>query len=242
MTRCYLVLVACLCLNDCGWSQALVDEFNDGSINASVWKTFYPSFGNSALTAGGGVMTFQNGAFLTTVNQFNNPTVSGRFSFAGWAYDRLKVIIRSNGSSIDSNWQTPISGIGIQFTPSSNPDYGSSKTIQFWDFTTATQLASAAVTINMNTFYDFRIVDNGNLISVFLNNSVTPDFTYATNLNYGSYVQIGNREQAAGFGPPPYYVQLDTISVSASVPEPSSLSLLLLGGAVITAARRRSSV
>ena len=219
-------------------SQTLIEDFNGASLNTSKWSSFYPNFGNSDLVQSGGVMTFKNGAFLNSVDQFNNPTITGKFSFTGWSYDRLKIIFRSNGSSIDSNWQTPIGGIGIQFTPSSNPDYGASKTIQFWDFNSATQLAYTGFTINMNTQYDFKIVDSGNLVSVYLNNSVTPTLTYSSTLSFGNYVQIGNREQAAGFGPPPYYVQLDSVSIS-SVPEPSALSLLAIGLGGLAMLRRR---
>ena len=233
--RCYLVLVACLGLAQVGWGQSLVDNFNGTTINTSVWNTFNPSFGNGGLSQSSGVLTFRNGSYVTTVNEFNMPIISGRFSFSGWEYDRFNILLRSDGVSIDSGWQVPIGGLRVQFTPSSNPDYGASQTLHFYDLPNGyNQLGSAAPYIAMNTYYDFKIVDTGNLISVFWDNNTTPIFSYATSVSYGNIIQIGNREQAAGSGPPPYFANLDWISI---IPEPSSLSLLALGGVLVALGR-----
>jgi len=237
MNRCYLVLVACLGLAQVGWGQSLIDNFNGSTINTSVWNTFNPSFGNGGLSESSGVLTFRNGSYITTVNEFNMPTISGRFSFSGWEYDRLKIILRSDGT-MDSYWQEPVGGLRVEFTPSSNPDYGASSTLHFYDLPNGNgynMIGSAAPDIAMNTYYDFKIVDSGNLISVFWDNNPTPIFSYATSVSYGNFIQIGNRAQSAGW-PPPYFANLDYISI---IPEPSSLSLLALGGVVVALRRKR---
>jgi hypothetical protein len=231
-----LLSLSLCCLAAVNINAQLFDDFNDGVIDAGQWSTFYPSFGNSSLLESSGDLRFHNGAWITSVWQFQNPTITGRFSINGWAYDRFKVILRSDGVTIDNHWQTRIGGLGIQFTSGANPDYGVSQTLQLWNFQTGTLLATAAPTINMGTAYDFSITDSGSAISVYLNNSPVPVLTYATSLSYGNYVEFGNREQAAGSGPPPYYVNLDYVSI---VPEPSSLAILACFGA-LAALRRRS--
>jgi hypothetical protein len=231
--------LACVCSTNT-YAQSLNDDFNDGVINTSLWSTFFTSFGNSSLSESSGNMTFGNGAWLTTVAQYPNATISGSFSITGWEYDRFKVVLRSDGTTIDDHWQTRIGGLGIQFTSGANPDYGPSQTLQLWDFQTGTLLASAAPTINMNTSYDFLIADSGSAISVFLGNSPTPVLSYLTSLSYGNYVEIGNREQGAGSGPPPYYVNLDYVSITA-VPEPSALSLVGVGMLAVWMFKRRST-
>ncbi|NDC24585.1 MAG: PEP-CTERM sorting domain-containing protein [Proteobacteria bacterium] len=187
------------------------------------------------LTLSSGIATIKNGAFITTVSNFSNPTINGRFSFSGWEYDRFQILFRSDGTRIDS--QIPNNGIGVQITPSSNPDFGSSKTVQFFDFNTFTALAIAAPQINLNTFYDFKIIDDGNNIKVYITDMSSPLFTYSTFKTYGNKVQFGNREQAAGSWPPPYYLNIDSLSI---IPEPSALSLLAVGLGVVLRRRRRT--
>lgn len=238
MTRCCLVLVACLCLAQAVWGQALVDDFNGNTINTSVWNIFNPGFGNGSLSESSGVLTFKNGSYITTANEFNMPVISGKFSFSGWEYDRFNILLRSDGVTIDSGWQDPIGGLMVQFTPSSNPDFGATQTLHFYDLPSGyNQLGTAAPFIAMNTYYDFKIVDTGNLISVFWDNNTTPIFSYSTSVSYGNFIQIGNREQAAGSWPPPYYANLDWISI---IPEVSSLSLFALGGVLAVISRKRS--
>jgi hypothetical protein len=217
-----------------GNAQTLIDNFDGSLINISNWTPSYRSYGNSAITLSSGIAKFKNGAFITTVSNFSNPTITGRFSFSGWEYDRFQVLFRCDGTRIDS--QIPNNGIGIQITPSSNPDFGSSKTVQFFDFNTFTALAVAAPQINLNTFYDFKINDDGNNIKVYITDMTNPLFTYSTFKTYGNKVQFGNREQAAGSSPPPYYLNIDSLSI---VPEPSALSLLSVGLGGLAMMRRR---
>jgi hypothetical protein len=218
-------------------SQAqLSDDFNDGVINPSLWTTFLTGFGNSSIAESSGNVRFVNGSWLTTIAQFQNASVSGRFQLSGWEYDRFKVLIRSDGTTIDNNWQTRIGGVGIQFTAGTNPDYGPSQTLQLWNFKTGTLLASASPAIGMNTYYDFLITDDGNQISVFLSNNPNAILTYSTSASYGNYIEFGNREQAAGSGLTPYYLDLDFVSI---VPEPSALALLAIGSIVVLIHRQR---
>ena len=232
ITTCLLAL----CLWGTNSNAQLYDDFNGSAVNPALWSTFYPSFGNSGITESGGNVRFLNGSALTTVSQFPNPTISGRFRISGWEYDRFKVLFRSDGTTIDSHWQTRIGGLGVQFTSGANPDYGTSQTLQLWNFQTGTLLATAAPTINMNTFYDFLITDSGSQISVFLNNAPTPVLSFFTSTSYGNYVEFGNREQAAGSGPPPYYLDLDFVSI---VPEPSSFLIFGLGALGFWGYRRK---
>ncbi|MBI3850955.1 MAG: hypothetical protein HY298_11865 [Verrucomicrobia bacterium] len=202
------ILTACLAVAGGATAQSLTDDFNGASINPALWSTFVTSFGNSSISESSGNVRFVNGSWLTTVAQFPNASVSGRFRISGWEYDRFKVLVRSDGTRVDTNSQVRIGGIGIQFTSGSNPDYGASQTLQLWNFQTGTFLAAAAPTIDMNTYYDFLITDSGSMISVFLSNSPIAILSFSSTTTYGNYIEFGNREQAAGSGPPPYYLDL----------------------------------
>jgi hypothetical protein len=175
-----------------------------------------------------------------TANQtFSEPTIEGSFNLYGWEYDRFSVLFRSDGS-IDNHWQSPWGGIGVRFTMSSNPDYGPTQSIQIRDFKfdydeSLAVLASSDFLIEANTDYDFKIVDDGYNISVYMNNSVAPVLAVGTSVDYGDTVQFSNRSQMHS-GPPPYNMELDYITI---VPEPSGLAVLGIGLLSLWSLRRR---
>lgn len=214
-------LALCLAM-PCGTKAGtLFDDFNDGVINPSLWSVWLPAVPNRGATESGGYLQLFNGASLITASPFANASVSGRFRISGWDYDRFNVIVRSDGTSVDNHWQERIGGLGIQFTAGSDPDYGSSQTLQLWDLRTGTRLATAAPTINMNTYYDFLVTDSGTEIKVYLNDLVNPALTFSTSTSYGDMIEFHNRTQLLA-GPPPYYLDLDFLSIT-QIPEPTSL-------------------
>ena len=221
------LLGVALCVFFCHETTAqfyLYDDFNDGAIDSSLWNLWLTGFGNSSLTEVSGNARFINGAGLITVSPFMNASVEGRFQMIGDSDDRFSVILRSDGTTFDSNWQTPISGIGVEFRASGNPT--ATPTLQIVDLTTTTLLGQATPAIGMSTYYDFLIVDSGSDISVFLGGNASPVLSATSSLVYGNKVEIFNREQAAPWGPQ-HTSEMDFVTIS-QIPEPQSL--FLLGG------------
>jgi hypothetical protein len=227
-------LLLALCFAALSLKAQLLDDFNDGTIDSSKWSVWLPSTPNQGLTEASGNARFHNGAALITTSYFENASISGRFKISGWEYDRFKVIIRSDGVTVDTHWQERIGGLGIQFTSGSNPDYGASQTLQLWNFQTGTLLTSAAPIISMNTYYDFLITDSGSEIKVFLGDLLNPALSFSTTTSYGNKIEFCNRSQLLGW-PSPYYSDLDFVSI---VPEPSSFAILLCFGALALRAYR----
>ena len=88
--------------------------------------------------------------------------------------------------------------------------------------------------------HSFRITDTGSSVRVEFDGSLIVD--YQSTFSIGGKVGFFSRESRDNFGPGPSRWEGNTEILSAqisSVPEPSSLSLLALGGAVVALRRRR---
>ncbi len=205
-------------------AQILVDNFGGNSINPALWTVYNTPTGNSSVTEGGGDATFINGAGLLTANGFPNASISGNFEFTGDNDDRFSIYLRSDGTTFDPYWQDLLSGIQVQFSPSSNPSGIGSLWIANASTDPYAVLAQANPTINMDTYYNFSITDSGSQISVYFNNSTAPILTVDTTLNDGDTIGIFNREQL-DVGGPQHEVEIDYVSIT-SVPEPKALPLL----------------
>ena len=215
-------LFACFLLALKSNGQALTDDFGGNSINTSLWTIYNTDIGNSSVVEGGGNATFINGAGLMTVGSFPDPAISGSFEFTGDNDDRFSIILRFDGTSFDTHWQQPSSGIQIQFAPSSNPS-PNNPSLQINDLALNTQLAFAAPEIEMDTYYNFMITDSGSQIDVYLGNIDTPALFADTTASYGDTIGIFNRSQI-DLGGPEHETELSNISIT-SVPEPTTLSI-----------------
>ena len=212
----------CLLFSCTANAQNLTDDFSGTAINSALWATYNTGFGNSSISEGGGNATFVNGAGLITASSFANTTVQGSFQFAGDNGDRFKVVLRSDGTTFDPHWQDSLSGIQIQFSPSSNPSPGI-QSLQIIDLGTGALLAEATPQIATGAFYNFTIADSGSQIDVYFGGSANPTLSALTSTSYGDKIEIFSREQAAPWGPV-HTSQLDFVSITA-VPEPSIVAL-----------------
>ena len=143
----------------------LSDDFNDGVLNTNLWTAYtYPWA--SSVTETSGLVRLVNGAGIITASHFSTCNIRGRFRMTASNYDRTKVIVRSDGITFDPNWRTIASGILIQFTATSNPDYGTTNVVVY-NINTSTAIARTAVPISMGQYYDFLIRDLGSELQVF---------------------------------------------------------------------------
>lgn len=228
-----------------GLGQLLHDDFSSGSIDTTIWQPVAP-FYDSSISSAGGYATFVNrGQLLTSGTYGTSLDISGRFSFAGSTYDNFRIVTRTDGISTNP-WYEMDRGIHFTFSLRNGDwnDQPGNIGIAVGQYPNATIiLGYTTFSLVPNASYDFRIVDTGNAVSLFITDLNTPIITASTTSNFGGRIALYNREGSGGGSSisAGSTVRLDYITV---VPEPSTYALLLLSGAAWLGAlkRRRSHV
>ena len=198
----------------------LSDDFNGTAINSSLWQASTP-FSNSSMTESGGNAVFKNRGIL--VSQANIPgplDIRGSFEFTGDLSDNFVVVTRTDGTVNGSNGGLN-NGIYVVFSING---FGNPGNILIQDGQLS-RLGYGAFTFTKNIFYNFRVVDNGQSITGYVNDLANPLFSIATSQSYGQHIGFFNRERTASTDD---IVNLDFLSVTA-VPEPGVLALFAVG-------------
>lgn len=222
-------LLAVLVLSGVGnaWSQVLLtDSFDSSVIDSEKWYIDLPMETSQAYVSNGKFVTYDRGIIRTktSFNPYFEPyMVEGVFTVQNWE-TVFCVTLRSNGN-LDIPSNEPL-GIRVGFWSKStdpgitiNPIYLNS-----------TGLGVSALPPLDGSSYAFAITDFGNKISVAINGSVV-EFDNVNDYNSGGSISLFSS----------YYGglnQMDNFKVS-SVPEPSSLSLLLASWVIALPYRKR---
>jgi len=223
----------------------LTDTFNGSVLDNTKWD-IYTSPSTPAGTAGSvtianGAVTLANRGTIITKQEFSNGfDLVGRFRFDGVS-DRFMVFTRTTGTSTNPwkdqdngifyNFQQDVGQVGIsEWTVGGLSNLGNPYTsdANCW----LNQLASAPAYLPSNEWLDFRITDNGSMVALYLGDLIHPVVTAASTFNPGKHISFNNSYN------PGQVVSMDSVAV-ASVPEPSSLSLLTMGGVLVALGRRR---
>jgi len=205
-------------------ATSIFDNFNDGVIDATKWQVILP-FGVSQLVENNGyIQSVGRGILGTKDNVDANIQISGKF-MAVDLHANPKISFRSDLSAYDSFG----SRLGLTLNFSINTP-GLWIESRWSDGTGGTIGSAASYSWQTGVFYDFQINDDGNNIEVFINGVST--LTGFTSRRAGDLVGFFSREASDSTA------RFDDISIQV-IPEPSSLSLLLAGGAVLMAGRRR---
>jgi len=217
----------------------LYDDFNGSTINPSLWQASTP-FSDSSITENGGSAVFQNrGRLLTTASFPAALDITGRFEFAGSIHDVFRIVTRTDG--ITSNpWAEFDHGIGFSFSieNDSNQTAGNVFIVTHGWPGVSTELARGTFPMALNTFYDFRITDDGNNVALYVNDLVNPLLTASDSSVYGNAIGLSNREGGGGGSwiSDGSVTELDWINVS-EIPEPSG-ALLMVSGLGLLLVRR----
>lgn len=238
--------LALACSLTCGTSAQTIlsDNFNGNTINTNLWQASTP-FSDSSITESGGNAVFQNRGRLQTA--FGLPTgvdITGRFSFVGNSHDSFEISTRTDG--ITSNPYGYFDH-GIAFGLSIMGDAGNNSG-NVWIIhdgypgPTEYDLARGTFSLTQNTFYNFRITDDGNNLAFFVGDLTTPLLTAIDSSIYGNLIGILNREGSGGGSTisAGSVVQLDFLTVQA-IPEPSTSILALVGGLGVYGLRWRKN-
>jgi len=214
------------------------DNFDDNSLNTTVWSTHTPQTGYSSVTEVNQHVEIVDRGYLYTNEQFD-PLATGQIKVTGtWTLggvsDILVVSTRSDATpnTVNSWWLR--NGIAFEYNDTIAM-CGISTYVNF----TQTSLASTAVNFDPGEQIAFEILDDGNSLSFSLNgNGKSATITASSNIDYTTdYVAFLNREYVAGVHHTAY---LDNVQVSA-VPEPSTIAAIVTGamGVILVWAWRR---
>jgi len=205
-------------------ATSIFDDFNDGVIDTTKWQVILPFGSSQVLEDNGFVQSISRGVLATKGDVDSHVRISGKFMFV--AQDP-KISFRSDLSGWDGYGErtgvTLAFGLGGQNIRLEGRwgDHGSSGTIG----------VEKPYAWQSGIYYDFAINDDGNNIEVFINGlSVVSG---ATTQRMGSRVGFFGNEMSG------MTARFDDISIQGVLPEPSSLSLLALGGLVMALRRRR---
>lgn len=219
-------LIAALALTITGFTakaQILTDEFNSSVIDSSKWFTINRADG-AAVSESGGSGILHNRGTLVSLQNFTSYDITGRFRFTGSGPDRFIAWTRTQGTSTNPysdlddgivfRFQQDVSKVGIDVWNY----FGNSNII----------LAEAPVSIPSNTWFDYRVTDDGTNVALYFNDLITPLITGTTSFAIGNKIAFNNSWNNAT-------VEMDYIHV---VPEPSAFLLIAMGLLGISCSRK----
>ena len=190
-TKCTLLFVVVTTLRLTATAQLLHDDFNGTSINTNLWQTSGP-FSSSSITESGGNAIFDNsGRLITLANHPGPNSISGAFTITGANSDEFKIVIRTDGTFVNDQFGESANGFIVRFRSSS---FFASDEVSIQAIG-GTAFSGWTGTLNLNTKYQFKIVDDGNHISVFLGDMRAPKAVLTSSDSFGNKFVFYNREQ-----------------------------------------------
>ena len=245
-----LVLVSFLFISFNLQAETLLnDNFNGSTLNGALWDTFTSSLtpagtSGAVYLSNGNLILVNRGTIITKQGFDTTFDLSGNFRIEG-NYDRVSIYLRTTGASTNP-WKDQDNGIFINFQQDTYGDFSKRWIgIAEWSVgglnnltgvytndpnTYYNQLATTSANIPSYTSLNYRITDDGYNIAVYLENLSTPILTASTSFAPGNRIAFNN-------GYSHNQISIDSIQI---VPEPSALSLLVVGLGVVLRRRRRT--
>ena len=216
------------------------DSFDGSAVDPSKWNTVLP-FGDSAVSQASGSLHLERRGGVFTAEAYSQPfELTGTFINHN-VYSNMFVVLRSNEAIINDDYRAPV-GVVICFEGPITSSIGGGITILHSRETDPSSVEwTRNIHITPEDQHSFRIIDTGSSVRVEFDGSLIVD--YQSTFSLGGKVGFFSRESRDNFGPGPSRWEGNTEILSAqisSIPEPSSLSLLALGGVVVALRRRKS--
>jgi len=175
---------------------------------------------------------FENRGRLSTVSPMPSVLdISGSFAFVGNIHDSFQIDTRTDGTSVDQ-----YGGFNscVQFGFTIQNDLGQTTSniaiaVNVSGDTNYIQVARGTYPLALDTFYNFRVTDDGTNVTLCIGNLTTPLLMGSTSLlsgNGNNSVGMCNREGTGGGSSisAGSIVDLDQITI---VPEPTTLALVV---------------
>jgi hypothetical protein len=207
------------------------DSFDGSSLDGSKWTTLSPYSDSVVSVQDGFLRTISRGTVVTQSefsDQISGPImISGSFRLAN-SFSVFEVWLRSDGILIPGTYGW-VGGIMVGFW--SGPNYWSSPGLKIGYSDLTPNIFTDSITFNPDQVYNFKITDGGSWISVDVDG--VRRVTSLTQFSTGGKVALNGRQSLDG-----QVGQVDVFGIEI-IPEPSSLSLLFLGGVVVALRRRK---
>jgi hypothetical protein len=171
----------------------LTDDFNATAIDTSKWTVTLP-FSDSYATQENGYIQLEDGARITSIPSFSGAIeITGRIQISNNEFNNSKLVLRTDGVQ----YAAEVKGVAIQFSP--RKDYGAYEhQLDIFTIGEITQTnVSFTTPINLDTWYDFRVIDTGDTIYLFWEGATTtPTLTYTTSYGAGDKISFYSRHGA----------------------------------------------
>ena len=228
-----LVFLSCPLASVLGTTTSFFDGFDQTLSNAWAVSTETP--GSSVLQENGYVQVVNGGAIINNLEFLAPTTLETRFQLTNNERSNLKYVLRSDGVKYFAERK----GVAVQL--SSRMDWeGYINQVALFEIGSSSPVPVVLVTtpLNLNTWYDLKIVDYSDKVEVYFNGATTPTASISTSYSAGSKLAIYNRHVGAdgSWISEGGTARVDYISI---VPEPSALSLLAIGLGGLAILRRR---
>lgn len=178
------------------FGQYFTDMFTGSSLNSAYWQTLAPA-SDSSVVQSGGTVAINNRGWLISNAMPAAIDITLKFQFTGSSHDVFNIFTRSITTKSNS-FLVPDKAISIQFQMQSDTGQTANNvSIGRWDyFNTNPVGAQGTFPIVLGQSYTVRIVDDGNRVLLYINDTTNPFLTYADTYKPGSQVIMFNREGA----------------------------------------------
>ena len=184
-----ILLSFSLCCLITNISAQLSDDFNDGVLDANKWVVETIWY-NSEMYETGGEAVFVNRGDITSKAELPSAViVEGRVRLSGSDHDLFNIRLRSGATVTESQ-----NCVIVQFAIRDN-DFGPLGVDNIAIYGSAGGgMVKASYPFVMNTYYNFKVVDNLTNVTVFIGNTNVPVVSLSITNRSGFHIGFNNRE------------------------------------------------
>ncbi len=217
-----LLLLACFVTLRLSGQTLLTDDFSGGSLDTGKWQVTAPMADSLMYASAGNAVFFQRGTLISQADFSPGIQITGSFAFTGGVHDGFWIPLRTDGTVLAPhyNFQSNIY-VGFNRQGSDNGDKVGIENIYIAAGTAPAFIGSFSFT--QGASYDFKIVDDGTQITLFLADLNSPFGSASTTERDGYKLGLQNRGTVPWFPTTDNEVRLSSFTVTA-IPEPSTFA------------------
>lgn len=174
--------------------SSLKEDFKDPALSENIWRTFTLS-ADAKVSVRNGFLEFKNGGRILSQLDVRPPfELEGRFRIAGNNVDVFRVYLRSTEETLSSEPSKNCLAVGFEISRS--PENLRSHNVSLM-MNPGTYEVHANYPIKHKAWTTFRIKDNGEFISLTMNDESSPIIKVSSEHVFGNRIGFRNREGLA---------------------------------------------